>query len=132
LKKSLEFHKLSGVDLVPAQSALEIIRSRPHGHVDAILRAILQLGLEQMISRELCRQRDLVLAMIVQRIIVPRSKLGTTREWNNTTLAEELNIDTKKEDADLLYAAMDWLLKRQSRIEQKGTSKNLIFNTRDR
>ncbi|MDR1383697.1 MAG: hypothetical protein LBJ67_07625 [Planctomycetaceae bacterium] len=57
--------------------------------------------------------------MIVQRVIAPRSKLGTTREWNNTTLAEELNIDTKKEDADLLYAAMDWLLKRQRRIEQK-------------
>jgi hypothetical protein len=49
---------------------------------------ICQLGLDQMLSREPCRQRDLVVAMIVQRIIAPRSKLGTTREWNNTTLAE--------------------------------------------
>ncbi|MDR1384410.1 MAG: hypothetical protein LBJ67_11310 [Planctomycetaceae bacterium] len=100
-------HILKGADLVPTQSAIEIIHSRPHSHVDAILRAIFQLGLEQMISRKPCRQRNLVLAMIVQRIITPRSKLGTTREWENTTLAEELNIDTNKEYADLLYAAMD-------------------------
>jgi hypothetical protein len=73
-----------------------------------------------MISRKPCRQRNLVLAMIVQRIIAPRSKLGTTCELNNTTLAEELNIDTNKEYADLLYAAMDWLLKRQSRISNKN------------
>ncbi|MDR1383220.1 MAG: hypothetical protein LBJ67_05150 [Planctomycetaceae bacterium] len=116
---SLIARLLKGNTLLPADDAFKIIRSRSHGHVDAILRAIRQLGLDQIISREFCRQRDLVLAMIVQRIIAPRSKLGTTREWNNTTLAEELNIDTKKEDADLLYAAMDWLLKRQSRIEQK-------------
>jgi transposase len=84
-----------------------------------------QLGLEQILSREPCRQRALVLAMIVQRIIAPRPKLGTTREWDNTTLAEELNIDTNKEDADMLYAAMDWLLKRQSRIEQKLAQSHL-------
>jgi hypothetical protein len=63
--------------------------------------------------------------MIVQRIIAPRSKLGTTREWNNTTLTEELNIDTKKEDADSLYAAMDWLLKRQCHIEQQLAQRHL-------
>ncbi|MDR1385837.1 MAG: IS1634 family transposase, partial [Planctomycetaceae bacterium] len=118
-KISLIAHVLKGNQLLPAEEAFKIIRSRPHGHVDAILRTIRQLGLDQMLSREPCRQRALVLAMIVQRIIAPRSKLGTTREWNNTTLAEELNIDTNKEDADTLYAAMDWLLKRQSRIEQK-------------
>ncbi|MDR1493616.1 MAG: hypothetical protein LBT05_12965 [Planctomycetaceae bacterium] len=36
---------------------------------------------------------------------------------NNTTLADELNIDIKKENADLLDAAMDWLLQRF--IEQR-------------
>jgi hypothetical protein len=71
-------------------------RSRSHGHVDAILTAIRQLGLDTLISREPSRQRNLVLAMIVQRLIVPRSKLGTTREWDNTTLADELNIDMEK------------------------------------
>jgi hypothetical protein len=126
LKKiSLIAHVLKGNQLLPAEEAFKIIRSRPHSHVDAILRVIRQLGLDQMLSREPCRQRVLVLAMIVQRIIAPRSKLGTTREWNNTTLAEELNIDTKKEDTDSLYAAMDWLLQRQSRIEQKLAQRHL-------
>lgn len=110
---------LKGVDLVPAESAIQILRSHPHGHVSAILTAIRQLGLDTIISREPSRQRNLVIAMIAQRIIAPCSKLGTTREWKNTTLAEELNIDTKKEDANSLYAAMDWLLQRQRFIEQK-------------
>jgi hypothetical protein len=87
-KISLTAHIPKGKKLLPAEDAFKIICSRPHGHVDAILRVIRQLGLEQMILREPCRQRDLVLAMIVQRIIAPHSKLGTTREWNNTTLSE--------------------------------------------
>jgi hypothetical protein len=120
---------LKGVDLVPAQSAIQILRSRPHGHVDAVLRVFRQLGLDTLISREPCRQRHLVLAMIAQRIIAPRSKLGTTREWENTTLAEELNIDTNKEDADSLYAAMDWLLQRQHIIEHKLAKRHLYENS---
>ncbi|MDR1492890.1 MAG: hypothetical protein LBT05_09240 [Planctomycetaceae bacterium] len=79
--------------------------------MNAVLAAIRQLGLDNLIAREPSCQRNLVLAMIVQRIIAPRSKLGTTREWNNTTLADELNIDTKKENADSLDAAMDWFLR---------------------
>jgi hypothetical protein len=81
--------------------------------VNAILTAIHQLGLDTLISSEPSRQRNFVLAVIVQRIIAPRLKLGTTREWDKTTLAQELNIDTTKEDADSLYSAMDWLLQRQ-------------------
>jgi hypothetical protein len=30
---------------------------------------------------------------------------------NNTTLADELNIDTKKENTDSLDAATDWFLR---------------------
>ncbi|MDR2755306.1 MAG: IS1634 family transposase [Planctomycetaceae bacterium] len=116
---------LKGVDLVPAQSAIHITHSRPHGHVEAVLTAIHQLGLDKFLSPEPSRQRNLVLAMIVQRIIAPRSKLGTTRDWNNTTLADELNIDTEKEDADSLYEAMDWLLQRQRFIEQKLAKRHL-------
>jgi hypothetical protein len=63
--------------------------------------------------------------MIVQRLIAPRSKFGTTREWDNTTLADELNIDTEKKDADSLYKAMDWLLQRQHFIEQKLAKRHL-------
>jgi transposase len=110
---------LKGEELVPASEAFEIVRTQPHGHVDAILTAIRRIGLDKMIDPQPSRQRNLVVAMIAQRIIAPNSKLATTREWENTTLARELNIDTKKENADSLYAAMDWLLKRQDKIEQK-------------
>jgi transposase len=126
VEKIARLHQLlKGVDLVPVHSAITITRSRPHGHVDAILSAIRQLGLDKFLSPEPSRQRNLVLAMIVQRILAPRSKLGTTRDWNNTTLAEELNIDTEKEDADSLYQAMDWLLQRQRFIEQKLAKRHL-------
>jgi hypothetical protein len=93
---------LKGTELLPAHVAFKIVGSRPHGRVEAILTAIRQLGLDHLISSKPSRQRNLVFAMIVQRILAPRSKLGTTREWDNTTLADELNIDTTKENADSL------------------------------
>ena len=48
---------------------------------------------------------------------------GTTRLWHTTTLAEELGVATANEDD--LYAAMDWLLARQARIEQKLAKRHL-------
>jgi hypothetical protein len=73
------------------------------------------LGLERLIARERCRERDLVVAMVVQRLIGPGSKLSATRRFAQTTLADELELGEVTE-ADLL-AAMDWLLERQPRIE---------------
>ena len=69
---------------------------------------IRQLDLEAVIASKRCRERDLVVAMIVQRLIDPCSKLATTRAWHTTTLAEELGVEEATEDE--LYAAMDWLL----------------------
>ena len=89
-------------------------KSLPHGHVQAVLEMIGQLGLARLISAQRCRERDLVVAMIVQRLIAPCSKLATTREWHTTTLAEELGVAEATEDD--LYEAMDWLLDRQERI----------------
>ena len=76
-----------------------------------------------MIASKRCRERDLVVAMIVQRLISPSSKLATTREWHTTTLAEELGVQDASEDD--LYQAMDWLLERQERIEQKLAARHL-------
>ncbi len=95
----------------------------PHGHVDAILGTIRKLGLDSMISAKRCRERDLVLAMVAERLIAPSSKLATTREWHTTTLAEELGVQEASEDD--LYQAMDWLLERQGRIEKKLAQRHL-------
>src|SRR5207253_8442993 len=70
-----------------------------------------------------CRERDLVLAMIVERLLHPCSKLATTRQWHSTTLAEELGVGEATEDE--LYAAMDWLRERQERIEKKLAARHL-------
>jgi hypothetical protein len=58
------------------QKAFEIIRSRPHGHVAAVLGMLRKLEVEQLIEEERSRERDLVVAMIVARIIDPSSKLA--------------------------------------------------------
>src|SRR5437667_2455198 len=98
-------------------------KSLPHGHVEAILEMIDRLKLNRLISAERCRERDLVVAMIVQRLIDPCSKLATTREWHTTTLAEELGVAEATEND--LYEAMDWLLERQERIEKKLAARHL-------
>src|SRR2546421_13035984 len=76
--------------LVSPHDLLSTQKTLPHGHVEAILLAIHKLGLDSMISAQRCRERDLVLAMIVERLLYPCSKLATTRHWHSTSLAEEL------------------------------------------
>jgi transposase len=95
----------------------------PHGHVEALRSMIRKLGLDSVIASKRCRERDLVLAMIVERLIDPCSKLATTRAWHTTTLAEELGVQEATEDD--LYAAMDWLRERQERIEKKLAGRHL-------
>src|SRR3954470_9720636 len=114
---------LKGESFVPASEAFRILRTRPHGHVEAILRMIRRLGLEDLIASRPSRQRDLVTAMIAERLLFPCSKLATTRHWHDTTLAEELHIEDADEDE--LYAAMDWLLGRQKAIEAKLARRHL-------
>ena len=109
--------------LVSPQDLLATHKTLPHGHVQALLVAVRKLGLDTMISAQPCRERDLMLAMIVQRLLQPCSKLATTRQWHNTTLGEELGVSQATEDE--LYDAMDWLLERQPRIEKKLAARHL-------
>ena len=81
------------------------------------------LGLDTLISSQPGRERDLVLAMIVQRVLDPCSKLATTRQWHRTSLAKELGVSEATEDE--LYEAMDWLLQRQPRLEKKLAARHL-------
>src|SRR3954447_19144123 len=114
---------LKGETFVPAADAVRIARSLPHGHVEAVLKMIRTLGLDDLIASEPSRRRNLVVAMIVERLIFPSSKLANTRHWHDTTLAEELDVADATEDQ--LYDAMDWLLERQSAIERKLAKRHL-------
>ncbi len=109
--------------LVNAADAFQVTRSRHHGHADAVLTAMSRLGLDRLIAAEPSRQRDLVMGMIASRILAPKSKLETTRWWNTTTLAAELGIEDADENE--LYGAMDWLVERQDRIEEKLARRHL-------
>jgi len=109
------------------EEAFEIVRSRPHGHVGAVLGTVRRLGLERIIDTSPSPMRDLTLAMVVARVLDPRSKLATARALDSDTLAhtlaEELGIDAVDEEA--LYAAMDWLSERQGAIEGRLAQRHL-------
>src|SRR4051812_41056189 len=114
---------LKGETFVPAADAVRITRSLPHGHVEAVLKMIKTLGLADLIASEPSHRRHLVVAMIVERLVFPSSKLANTRHRHDTTLAEELDVADATEDQ--LYDAMDWLLDRQSVIENKLAKRHL-------
>jgi transposase len=114
---------LQGENFVPAAQAFRIVRTRAHGHVDAVLTMIRKLGLEQLVASKPSAQRDLVIAMVAERLLFPSSKLAHTRHWQSTTLAEELDVAYATEDH--LYEAMDWLLKRQGTIEKRLAQRHL-------
>ncbi|MFL5072638.1 MAG: IS1634 family transposase [Xanthobacteraceae bacterium] len=113
-----------GTVIGPGPGELEIERSLPHGHVAAALGTIRKIALDRLIlstaqdeaSRRSCA---LVVAMLVDRLIAPRSKLGFVRAVDAETAASSLGAvlglgHVKEREA---YAALDWLLARQTRIE---------------
>ncbi len=114
---------LAGEKFLPASAAFQILRNLPHGHVQAVLGTMRKLGIDSLLSSRPCPERNLVLAMIAERLLYPCSKLATTRLWHTTTLAEELAVTEATEDN--LYRAMDWLLARQARIESKLAARHL-------
>jgi transposase len=114
---------LKNEPLMAPEEAFAIEQSLPHGHVEAVLGTIRKLGLDRLISSTRCRERDLVMAMMAERLIHPCSKLATTRLWHSTTLAEELGVGDADEDD--LYEAMDWLLARQEGVEKKLAARHL-------
>ena len=114
---------LKGEQLVRPEAHFDILSSRAHGHVDAVLLTIRRLGLDKLIASRRCKERDLILAMIASRILGPESKLSLSRSWENTTLGDLLGIEGA--DEDTLYAAMDWLYERQEGIEQRLAQRHL-------
>jgi hypothetical protein len=122
---------LRGEVLVAPEDAFEIVRSLPHGHVAAVLGTVRRLGFDHLIAAKTSGYRALVLAMIVARILDPQSKLATARglglDTASTSLGHTLGVETA--DADALYTAMDWLLRRQPQIEAALATRHLSEGT---
>jgi len=113
---------LKGQTLVAAGSEFTLARSLPHGHVAAVAAMARKLGLAGLLGPA-CRARDLVVALIVSRVVRPKSKLSTLSWWPNTTLGPDLGV--AEASTDEIYAAMDWLVDRQEAIEKKLADKHL-------
>ena len=113
---------LKGETFVAAADAFQIPRSLPHGHVALVWAMARQLDLPALLGQP-SRQRDLALALVVARVVRPGSKLGTTRWWADTTLAEDLGVQDASTDE--VYAAMDWLIGRQDQIERQLARRHL-------
>jgi hypothetical protein len=114
---------LRGEQLGPVTERFEAIASRTHGHVQAVRVAMQRLDFATLLGSRPSRPRELVCAMVAARLLAPHTKLATTRWWHSTTWAEDFAVAEATEDD--LYAAMDWLLDRQTHIEKKLASRHL-------
>jgi Transposase DDE domain len=113
---------LKGQTLAPPEALCTIGRSLPHGHVAAVAAMAHRLGLPTLLGPA-CRSRDLALALIISRVIRPKSKLSTLAWWSDCTLGVDLKVAGASTDD--IYAAMDWLVGRQDAIEKKLAAKHL-------
>ncbi len=116
-----------------ATEGLTMLRSLPHGHVAAVLGIARKIGLDRLLAagQAPARLAALVLAMILARVIDPASKLATARQLDAATatssLGPLLELGTVSEQE--LYAALDWLLSQQSRIESRLAQRHLSQGT---
>jgi hypothetical protein len=113
---------LKGQTLVAAGSEFTLARSLRHGDGAAVAAMARKLGLPALLGPD-CRSRDLVVALIFSRVIDPASKLATLAAWPDTTLGVDLGVADASTDE--IYAAMDWLVDRQDRVEKKLAAKHL-------
>jgi transposase len=118
---------LRGERYLAAGEALTVERSLPAGHVEAALAMARRLELPRLLDRQRSRERALCLAMIVQRVLGPGSKLAMSRAFAQSTLGDQLAVADADEDE--LYDALDWLLARQPRIESALARRHLKEGT---
>jgi hypothetical protein len=122
---------LRGDKLVPAGEGMEIVRALPHGHVAAALGMARQIGLDELLPNGPERQRNLALALIVERLIDPAAKLATARALDETTALNSLGmtLGLGEVKAKEVYAALDWLGMAQPSIEDALARRHLCDGT---
>jgi Transposase DDE domain len=120
-----------GTVLAPGETPFQIQRSWPHGAVAAALGLLRTLLLDRLLGTAGERPGNLVRAMIAARLIDPASKLATAKALSLGTAASSLApaLRLGEVDADELYAALDWLLEQQPRIEAALAKRHLKEGT---
>ena len=122
---------LRGDKLVPAGEGMEIVRALPHGHVAAALGMARQIGLDELLPDGPERQRNLALALIVERLIDPAAKLATARALDERTAINSLGMTLGLGEVSVkeVYAALDWLGMAQPSIEDALARRHLRDGT---
>ncbi|HEU4454175.1 MAG TPA: IS1634 family transposase [Longimicrobium sp.] len=122
---------LRGERLLSAEASLEVERTRPYGHVAAVLGTVRRVGLDRVLGTKRSPERDRVLAMVVARVLEPDSKLATARglgeEGALSALSGALGLESVTPES--LYDALDWLVERQEAIEAKLAERHLKEGT---
>ena len=128
MRAALKGDVVSASKAIPSpEKSISVHEARQHGHVAAIFAVIKNSGLLRIIDSKNSRERDVVAALIVDRMIHGNSKLAMTRhcapETASTTLGELFSLEDMDENE--CYKAMDWLLDRQIKIQKKLAKKHL-------
>jgi hypothetical protein len=107
--------------------AFTIERSLPHGAVAVVLGTLHGIGVDALLGKA-SPARELVLAMLIERVISPQSKLacarGLSAATQTSTLGSLLRLP-EAVDEDSLYAALDWLWERQEAVERALATRHL-------
>lgn len=114
---------LKGVRLCDAASSISVESTVPSGHVRAIRCAMDRLGMAGLVSSKPCRERDIILALVAQRLVEPTTKLEASHRFAESTVADDFGVAGVDEND--IYAAMDWLAERQPFIEKKLAARHL-------
>jgi len=122
---------LRGDNMASRVDELAILRTLPHGHVAAVLGMARQIGLDKLLPDGPERQRDLALALIVERLIDPAAKLATARALHESTAINSLGVTLGLGEVHVneLYAALDWLGLAQTSIEDALARQHLHDGT---
>ncbi len=118
---------LKGEVLAPAAEQVELAFVRPHGHVAAVVGTMRALGLDRIFATRKSREKDLAMALVAGRVLHAGSKLSLSgllaEGTRSSTLGQVLGVEGADENE--LYAAMDWLVARQEKIEDALAAKHL-------
>ena len=118
---------LQGRQVGVLDAVLPPVRSRPHGHVRAVSRAMERLGIARLLASRSSRERSIVLALVAQRVLSPGSKLACTRKWHATSVADVFGVADVR--IDEVFDAMDWLAARQGAVEERLAARHLMVGT---
>jgi hypothetical protein len=79
---------LAEVAMRSVEGHFAVVRSCPHGPLQAVRMAVQRLGFEGLVASRTGPEREHVCAMVAARVLARHTRLATTRWWHTRTLAE--------------------------------------------